>query len=55
MRDLTIKEKIHIYFSGYRTGGSCTVQEYLTIADEVRKNLKFKNEIEKETKINKEE
>jgi len=52
MRDLTIKEKIHIYFSGYRTGGSCTVKEYLAIMDEAREGGSLKAKIDEIRKDN---
>jgi len=36
MRKLTMDEKILIYFSRYKTGGSFTAKEYLNVMEEYR-------------------
>ena len=46
MKKLTMEEKINIYFSRYRTGGSFTVKEYLEVMKEARQNSALKAKIE---------
>ena len=52
MKKLTIEEKVNIYFSRYRTGGSFTVKEYLEVMDEARTNSALRNRINEIIKNN---
>jgi len=52
MKRMTIEEKAYIYFGRYRTGGSCTTKEYLTIMDEAREVGSLRAKIEEIRKDN---